>query len=47
MWQVDVIMVCAVLVALEPARQLYQSAKNWLDRRAVHLRNQKEQQEQQ
>jgi hypothetical protein len=39
MWQVDVIMACAILIALEPIGRWTRAIRNYADRRRIHKRH--------
>lgn len=39
MIQIDVIMICAVIMAIEPARRLSREYINWRDRREANRRH--------
>lgn len=43
MWQLDIILLCAVIVAIDPGRKLYVEFQNWQHRRRVHRNQEKTQ----
>lgn len=38
-WQLDIIMVCVCLLAIDPAIRLKVAIENWFHRQAVHRRS--------
>jgi hypothetical protein len=40
MWQLDVIMICVLLLAVRPLREVYTEVRNWLERQEAHRRSQ-------